>query len=92
MEKRLIKKDALAGIAKKMADDIADEKKTKADAVSFLNSVEKVLREKIGKRKFTPSEAEAFEELIKFRGYLYDRAPSVKMILEHLALVLQEIK
>ncbi|MDD5068222.1 MAG: hypothetical protein PHS53_04220 [Candidatus Pacebacteria bacterium] len=76
---------------KKMTDEISDEKKTKADAISFLNAVEAVLKEKVGTLK-SKEDAKAFEELIKFRSYLGDQAPSVKMILEHLALILPVVK
>ncbi|MDD5050764.1 MAG: hypothetical protein PHV93_03425 [Candidatus Pacebacteria bacterium] len=76
---------------KKMTDEISDEKKTKADAISFLNAVEAILKEKVGTLK-SKEEARSFEELIKFRSYLGDQSPSVKMILEHLALILPVVK
>ncbi|MDD5357444.1 MAG: hypothetical protein PHS53_04850 [Candidatus Pacebacteria bacterium] len=76
---------------KKMTDEISDEKKTKADAISFLNAVESVLKEKVGTIK-SKEDARSFEELIKFRSYLGDQSPSVKMILEHLALILPVLK
>ncbi|MDD4989002.1 MAG: hypothetical protein PHV42_01060 [Candidatus Pacebacteria bacterium] len=78
-------------LVKKMAEEISDEKKTKADAISFLNAVESVLKEKVGILK-SKEDTKAFEELIKFRSYLGDQAPSVKMILEHLALILPMVK
>ncbi len=78
-------------IAKDMATDVSDEDLTKADAISFLNSVESLLHEKIGKKTLNNEQAKAFQELIKMRDYLNDRAPSVKMILEHLSLVLPQV-
>lgn len=85
-------KTARLAVAKEFADDISDEKKTKTDAAVFLNEVEQEMRKNIGTRALTKEEAAAFSELIKFRDYLNDRAPSVKMLLEHLALVLPELK
>ncbi len=76
-------------LVKKMTEEISDEKKTKADAISFLNAVESVLKEKIGKLK--SDDVKVFEELIKFRSYLGDQSPSVKMLLEHLALILPRV-
>ncbi len=78
-------------LVKKIAEEIADEKATKTDAIAFLNAVEAQLKEKIGTLK-TKDGTRVFEELIQFRSYLADQAPSVKMILEHLALILPVVK
>jgi len=43
MEKRLIKKDALAGIAKKMADDFLVWAPVKKKIIFFLNLCKKAL-------------------------------------------------
>ncbi|MCR4334206.1 MAG: hypothetical protein NUV47_00515 [Patescibacteria group bacterium] len=51
----------------------------KMDAIEFINGIE---RELVAKKDFRH-----IEEIIKFKNYLSDRAPSVKMILEHVALI-----
>ncbi|TSD03062.1 MAG: DNA polymerase III subunit delta' [Parcubacteria group bacterium Athens0714_16] len=64
------------------------EDKDKEKAISFLNNLEVILREKID---FSSKEqAETLEEIIKCRDYLNDRAPSVKLLLEHIALITPE--
>lgn len=63
------------------------EEKDKEKALLFLNSLEKVLQG-VFRKKLSPSFSLGFEDIERGRGYLHDRAPSVKMILEHLALTL----
>jgi len=63
------------------------EDKDKARAISFLNNLESVLYEKTDFTKMDKNEPLTFEEVKKCRSYLYDRSPSVKMILEHISLV-----
>src|SRR3989344_8222393 len=70
--------------AKSFADEITDGKKTKTDAIKFLNALELVLRDK------NLAEATVFEQLFQAKIFLRGRAPSVKMILENLALHLSE--
>ncbi len=77
-----------------------DEKADKAGAISFLNELEKELYQKFkkeSKAKFTcrggrlplpPDLENTFSEIRKCRSYLSDRAPSVKMILEHLSQII----
>lgn len=69
-------------IIKDLMDDISKEKKTKQDAIELLNSIESVLYEKSGVREARAS----FEAIDTARKYLNDRAPSVKMLLEYVAL------
>jgi len=81
----------------KIIKDIVDEKDLprlvsskagKEKAILFLNNLEIVLREKID---FSSKEqTDALREIIKCRNYLNDRAPSVKLILEHIALIVPE--
>lgn len=72
----------------KTIKDIIDEK-SKEKAISFLNNLEIILRKKTD---FSLEEqTEALREIIKCRDYLNDRAPSVKLLLEHIALVTPEI-
>lgn len=68
--------------AKSFADEIADGKKTKTDAIKFLDTLELVLWEK------NLVEAAVFEQLFQAKIFLRGRAPSVKMLLENLALLL----
>lgn len=64
------------------------EDKDKEKAISFLNNLEVILREKID---FSSKEqAETLGEIIKCRDYLNDRAPSIKLLLEHIALIVPE--
>ena len=60
------------------------EGKEKVSTIAFLNALEAVLAPRVVK---DGSARAAPEEIIRCRDYLHDRAPSVKMILEHLALV-----
>ncbi len=67
------------------------KKKIKADksgAIEFLNELEKQLREKIDIKKATKEQFFVFEEIIKCRGYLNDRSPSVKMLLEYITSII----
>ena len=68
-------------IVKGIVDDIFDEKKTKQDAIEFLNAVESI----IYKEKGVKAGREALEAIDFARKYLNDRAPSVKMLLEYIA-------
>jgi DNA polymerase III delta prime subunit len=66
---------------KSLLDDISKEKKTKQDAINFLNNVEQVVYEKgVAKSRA------ALEAIENARRYMNDRAPSLKMLLEYLAL------
>ena len=77
------------------------EAKDKNTAISFLNSLEEALYNNDGRatsvktlygndgfygRRTSVKGVFVFEEIWKARSYLNDRAPSVKMILEHIAL------
>lgn len=61
------------------------EDKNKALALSFLTSLEKVLRS--SKKNILPEDVAVFDEIITCRSYLQDRSPSVKIILEYLSLI-----
>ncbi len=69
-------------IVKSIQDDIAKEKKTKQDAIDFLNNVERAVYEKHGAQKGK----EALVLIDECRSFLYDQSPSVKMLLESVAL------
>ncbi|MEK9184892.1 MAG: hypothetical protein AAB866_01860 [Patescibacteria group bacterium] len=67
-------------MVKSLVEDIQDEKKSKADAIELVNGIECEL---VAKKDFR-----RIEEIIKLKNYLSDRAPSVKKILEHIALII----
>lgn len=64
--------------------DIVEDKE-KIKAIEFLNQLERELSEKWG-TDLDQEKINTFKEIIKCRRYLGDRAPSVKLILEHVAL------
>jgi len=85
------RKDATAFLSLSYGKRIAFLKETtliqdKNAAIGFLNALESEIYRSRGMK-----DAAALEELICFRAYLYDRSPSVKMILEYLALLLPQI-
>lgn len=77
-------------IVKKLADDIKNEKKTKADAVAFLDDIEKTLYLKTLADGKLPEGF--FENLEKCRDYMTDRSAGVKMLLEYMALIIPVIE
>jgi DNA polymerase III subunit delta' len=68
-------------IVKELTDSISDEEKTKQDAISLLNKIEKELHDG-GVEK----NAKSLEVCELSRKALYDRGAPVKMILENLML------
>ncbi len=69
-------------IIKKLVEDISKEKKTRQDAITFLNAIEKEVYEQKGVK----NGAGALEVISKASSYMNDRAPSVKMLLEYVAM------
>jgi len=69
-------------MVKKLVDDITKEKATKQDAITFLNQVERAVYSGVGVMKGKS----ALEAIEKARNYAGDRAPSLKMLLEFVAL------
>lgn len=69
-----------------IADLLDDEENVKERVRDFLNGLEVVLY--MG----TPKSFEGLADIAKFRSYVNDRAPSLKMILEHFAATLPQIK
>lgn len=86
------KKFLKAGIAerlamvKKIADKISDEEASRSVAIEFLNDVEKELLKESGTADSKIKNLLIFEEINKCRDYAGDRSPSVKMLLEHVAI------
>ena len=60
--------------------DIKDEKLNKSDAILFLKNIEKEMKER--------KNLLAVEDLEKAISYANDESPSMKVILEHLAVIL----
>ena len=71
------------GFVKSLLDDISKEKKNKQDVINFLNDIEKATYEDIGVKKGR----QMLEAIDLARKYANDRAPSLKMLLESVALV-----
>jgi hypothetical protein len=63
------------------------EEKDKASALALLDDLERELHDTTDMAESGGEARFALGELIKMRGYLRGRAPSVKMILEYVALV-----
>src|SRR3989344_6587069 len=72
---------------KKITEKIADEEINKSVAVEFLNSVEKEIFNQSGTEELMKKNLFIFQEIDKCRNYVGDRAPSVKMLLEHIAVI-----
>ena len=68
-------------LVKELMDQIAKEKKSKQDAVDLLNALEEQVHA-AGLKK----NAAALESLLLAGTYATDRAPSMKMLLEYVAL------
>jgi len=71
----------------KLLKNIIDEK-DKEKTISFVNSLEILLRKGENDIFKNKNAIFALREIVKCRNYLNDRAPSVKLILEHLALII----
>lgn len=69
-----------------LAKDISDEKKTKTDAIAFLSSLEKVIYENIDFSKITNEQKQGLNAILKARDYMNDRSPSIKQLLEFVAV------
>jgi DNA polymerase III gamma/tau subunit len=69
-------------LIKKLTDDISKEKRTKQDVILLLNEIEKQIRDEKGIVEGEKS-LRVIENAIK---YLNDRSPSIKMLLEYVAL------
>jgi len=65
--------------------------KDKGQAIEFLNNLELALYKNIDK-DMTADQGRALTELQSVKKYLHDRSPSVKILLEHIALVVPQSK
>jgi DNA polymerase III delta prime subunit len=71
-----------------LAKDISDEKKTKMDAITFLSALEKVIYDKVDFNNISIEEKQSLNAILKARDYMNDRSPSIKQILEFVAVSL----
>lgn len=65
----------------------AENESKKSSLLALISEIEKTLSKHIEKKGV----AETLRELLKMKQYLFDRAPSTKMISEYLALTLPQI-
>jgi DNA polymerase III delta prime subunit len=70
-------------IVKKLVDEISKEKKTKQDAIDFLDAIQSIF---YLTHKPSIDTLASYQAIERARNYLNDRAPSVKMLLEYVAL------
>ncbi len=70
---------------KKLMDSISDEEASKIEVVKFINSLEAELHSKTLSKN--PQSTELFEQIEKVRSYASEQSPSLKMLLEYLALL-----
>ncbi len=64
------------------------EKKDKTEVVRFLNSLEGLISKSLKKDGPSESLVNISEEILRSKSFLYDRSPSLKMILEHLSCII----
>lgn len=69
-------------MVKEIMDDVSKEKKTRQDVIDFLNDVEAIIYEKKGTR----DGRKMLESVALARKYMNDRSPSVKMLMEFVAI------
>ncbi len=81
-------KGARLALVKEMVEEVSDEDKTRADIMSFAHELEGLVRAKSGKESPGRESSALLSELLKAKDYLADRSASVKMLLEHLALLM----
>lgn len=73
-----------------LSEFISHESETKkSDLILFIDEIEKNLSSNLEKK---PENVTALNEVYKFKKFLYDRSPSIKMIAEHLAITLPMTK
>lgn len=74
-------------IVKKIIDKIAKEEESKFVAIEFLNDIERELLSESKTKESKIKNMFIFEEIAKCRSYGGDKSPSVKMLLEHIAMI-----
>ncbi|MEK7157770.1 MAG: hypothetical protein AAB688_01700, partial [Patescibacteria group bacterium] len=74
-------------MAKTITDQIADEKISRNAVLDYLNSIESALLNNLDKKNMKKNDLFVLSEIDKCRGYASDRSPSVKILLEHIAVI-----
>lgn len=72
---------------KKISDQIADEKISKSVILDYLNSIESALLNSLDKKNMKKNDLFILGEIDKCRSYANDRSPSVKILMEHIAVI-----
>jgi len=90
-QKNDLAKKFLKGSKKERLEIVKEltEEKNKLEAINLLNQIEKAVYKKDNGVK--KERLELMESINKFRSYLNDRSPSIKMLLEHIALITPKI-
>ena len=86
--KTLMKKHEKDPEASSDHEAIETAKSLRAEALLFLDNLEYALQEKTREKRKEAKDYCCFEEIWRCRDYMNSRGSSVKMLLEHLALVL----
>lgn len=73
---------------KELCESVSDEEKSKIEIINFINRLETELKNKINISKITKEELKLFEEIEKVRQYASEQSPSLKMLLEYLAIII----
>ncbi|MEI6238073.1 MAG: hypothetical protein WCP15_00890 [bacterium] len=71
----------------KLTKKLSDEKITKQDIITFLQALEATARHSKKPAEFTEKDIRFFKALSTCLDYMRDRSPSVKQLLEYLALI-----
>ena len=71
---------------KKLTEEISKEKKTNQDAIDFVNALEAEIYKTAATSKRDATWQKRLKAIQTARTYLNDRAPSIKMLLEYVAL------
>jgi DNA polymerase III delta prime subunit len=75
-------------IVKKICGSISDEEESKIEIINLINSLEKELMNRVGFLNTKLNELAVLEEIEKIRQYVSEQSPSLKMLLEHVSLIL----
>jgi DNA polymerase III delta prime subunit len=83
-------KKLMTSISHEKSKDLvaSDDKESKMEVVRFINSIEVELKKNIDFVKADKKYVSIFENLEKIRQYAGEQSPSLKMLLEHLALTI----
>jgi hypothetical protein len=79
-------------VVKKICESISDEEQSKIEIIKFINSLEIELKKNVNFLKTNIDDIKTFEEIENIRQYAGEQSPSLKMLLEHLSLILPVLK